>query len=450
MVRSVALRHASRVIVLIVTPSDFSVATPAPASALFDWAESANGQQINDSGQCGASLLPRDDDVVLVLPPRALSWHRVALPKVASNRLRAALEGMLEDRLLTDVTELHFALEPGGKSGQAVWVAACNKVWLRNWLQVLEGAGRPVTRIVPAMWPLTQAGAPLAQPGASRSFELDVPAPIHWAHNEGDQAWLGSASELGVSCTPLLEASSGLGGSTSSAAVKALMPSPPDLPGEPGEHDIWLADPGVAAVAERVLNQRFELVALPQWLLRCAQSDWNLAQFDLSLSAGARRGQRWRRSLQRWLSAPEWRPARWGVAALVAVQLVGLNTAAWHERSMLAAKQQAVRQALQQTFPQVTLVLDAPVQMQRELARLQQASGTLSSGDLETLLGAIDQASGGQSFLPATITYAPGDGRFSGWRATEDQLRALQQALERGGWRVRLDGEEMSIKPPAP
>ncbi|MDP2017733.1 type II secretion system protein GspL [Hydrogenophaga sp.] len=449
MVRSVASRHASRVIVLIVTPSNFSVATPAPASALFDWAASGNGQQITDTGQCGASLLPHDDDVVLVLPPRAVSWHRVALPKVAANRLRAALDGLLEDRLLTDVTELHFALEPGGKSGQAVWVAACNKVWLRSWLQILEGAGRPVSRIAPAMWPLAHAAAPLTPSGASRSFELDLPAPIHWAHHESGQAWLASASVLGVICTPLLEASSSLGGSTSAAAVKALMPPSTGHP-EAGEQDIWLADPGVAAVAERVLNQRFELVALPQWLLRCAQSDWNLAQFDLSLSAGARRGQRWRRSLRRWLSAPEWRPARWGVAALVVVHLVGLNTAAWHERSMLAAKQQAVRQALQQAFPQVTLVLDAPVQMQRELARLQQASGMLSSADLETLLGAIDQASGGQSFMPATIAYTPGDGRFSGWRATEDQLRALQQALERGGWRVRFDGNELSINPPAP
>ena len=65
----------------------------------------------------------------------------MALPKVASTRLRAALEGLLEDRLLDDVSELHFALEPGGKSGQAVWVAVCQKTWLRSWLQILEGAG---------------------------------------------------------------------------------------------------------------------------------------------------------------------------------------------------------------------------------------------------------------------------------------------------------------------
>ena len=43
-----------------------------------------------------------------------------------------------------------------------------------------------------------------------------------------------------------------------------------------------------------------------------------------------------------------------------AVQLVGLNVAAWAERSSLDAKQSAMRQVLQQGFPQVALVLDAP------------------------------------------------------------------------------------------
>jgi len=228
------------------------------------------------------------------------------------------------------------------------------------------------------------------------------------------------------------------------------MPPGAELPGDPGDFGVWLADPTVAELAERVLRQRFELVARPAWLLRCAQSDWNLAQFDLSLSAGARRSQRLRRTLRQLRSAPAWRPARWGLAALLGAHLLGLNAAAWHERSSLAAKQQAVQQTLQTSFPQVTLVLDAPVQMQRELAQLQQASGALSPGDLETLLAAIDQDAGGEALVPSAIEYSQGEGRFKGWRASEDQLRALQRALERDGWRVRFDGNEVALRPPEP
>lgn len=430
---------------LILCPSNFSDAPPSLASSQFDWARSANGQQVLDAGRSGASLLPGDDDVVLVLPPRGVSWHRVALPKVPASRLRAALEGLLEDRLLADVNALHFALEPGGRSGRTVWVAVCEKTRLGGWLQVFEAAGRPIGRIVPALWPLTHdETSPLAT-GVAPGDKTDLPDPVHWAHDDAGQAWLCSASVLGVSSAPLVESPGESGSSNAAGAWRAMAPS---MLGHTGENGIWLADPAVAALAERVLDRRFEPVARPRWLMRCAQSDWNLAQFDFSLSAGARRSQRWRRALQQWLSAPQWRPARRGLAALVAVHLVGLNTAAWYERNQLAHKQQLVRQTLQQGFPHVTLVLDAPVQMQRELTRLQQASGALSAGDLETLLGAIDQASGGAPLLPTTLHHTPGEGRLSGWRATEAQLRTLQLTLERSGWRVRLDGGELTINPP--
>jgi len=132
--------------VLILTPPDFSVAPASGPTALLDWATSSDGQQVLEHGHCAASLLPRDDDVVLVLPPRAVSWHRLALPKVTSAKLRAVLDGLLEDRVLSDTTELHYALEPGGRSGQTVWVAACHKAWLQSWLQALEAAGVAAAR----------------------------------------------------------------------------------------------------------------------------------------------------------------------------------------------------------------------------------------------------------------------------------------------------------------
>lgn len=431
---------------LILTPSDFSVAPASGPTALLDWAISSDGQQVQEHGQCAASLLPRDDDVVLVLPPRALSWHQLALPKVANARLRAVLDGLLEDRVLSDTTELHYALEPGGRSGQTVWVAACHKAWLQSWLQALEAAGRPVSRIAPAVWPLPAS--------AITSAEQPNTPSLHWVHDEGGQAWLASASPLGVGCTPLHDHPNPyqhphppehsplpLGEASRNAAAT------PTLANTPAEASRWLADPAHAALAERSLGQRFELMPRPQWLLRCAQSDWNLAQFDLSLSSGARRGQRFKQQLQRWRSAPAWRPARWGLAALLVVQLLGLNSAAWSERRSLDAKQQALRQALQEGFPQVTLVLDAPLQMRRELTRLQQASGTLANGDLETLLSALSQAAPGDLPLPTQLNYSPGQARFSGWRASEDQVRTLQQSLTQNGWRADFDGSELTLQP---
>ena len=419
---------------LTITPNDYTLAPPSGPAAVLDWATSANGLQVLDHGQCAASVLPRDEDLVLVLPPRALSWHRLSVPRVAPARLRAVLDGLLEDLVLSNTEALHYALEPGGRPGQTVWVAVCDKPWLRSWLQALEAAGRPVSRIVPALWPLSAAevGGPDAE-------------ELHWAHDEGSQAWLASASAHGVASIPLPEDSP----NTRAEPVLGAEPLHDALPAStdgaaPGQR--WLADPGVAALAERTYKQRFELVPKPAWLLRCALSDWNLAQFDLSLSVGARRSQRLRQTLRRWRNAPAWRPARWGLVALLGVQLLGLNAAAWTERRALDAKQLAVRQTLQLSFPQVTLVLDAPLQMQRELQRLQQTSGVLGPADLEQQLGALAQAAEPGLSMPASLVYADGSTRLGSFGASQPQLQTLQQALVRNGWRARLDGTELSLQ----
>ncbi len=391
---------------LILTPSDFS---PAPAdgpTAQLSWVRSGDGRLALEHGRCAASLLPAEAEVVLALPVRALSWHRLAVPKVAASRLRAVLDGLLEERLLSDTTELHFALEPGARPGQTLWVAACDKAWLRSWLQALDAAGRPVSRIVPMLWPTADA--------------------VHWAHGVGGHAWLASASAEGVRCLPL-------------AAIGA------DRTAADATEAQWLADPAVAAQAEQALDRRLAPVPLHDWLLRGAQSDWNLAQFDLSLSSGARRGQRLRQALRQFRTGPAWRPARWGLAALLVAQLLGLNVAAWHERSSLDAKRQAVRQTLQQTFPNVTLVLDAPLQMQRELAQLQQAGGQLSGRDLEAMLSALGSA--GPATTAKRMVYSPGELRLE---APEDQLRAQAQALQGGAWNAQIDGQALRLRPNTP
>ncbi len=398
---------------LILTPAAFSTRNAAPTSEV-DWVRSPNGQQLADHGSCALALLPPDDEVVLVLPPTALSWHQVNLPKVAANRLRAALDGLLEDRLLADPAELHFAMEPGARAGQTLWVAACHKAWLRGWLQALDEAGRPVTRIVPAHGPL-RAG--------------DAEPAVLWAYEQQDQAWLMGSTAAGVFQLPLPE-----------HGTLSVPWAPQDAQ--------WLAEPAVAAQAERVLDRRLQLQALPAWLLRCAQGEWNLAQFDLSLSGGARRQQRMRQTLRHLASAPAWRPARWGLVGLLVSLLVGLNALAWVEQRELTAKQEAITQTLQQTFPDVGLVLDAPAQMQRQLITLQQSRGTLSGQDLEAMLSALATVNPNAS--PSAIDFSPGQARLSAWNLPEDQLQALSQTLNARDWHSSVEGGALIVRPKAP
>jgi general secretion pathway protein L len=333
---------------------------PAGAATEFAFALSADDRTAQSHGAAPAALLPEPRgagaEVVAVVPVQALSWHRVELPKglaAGSPRLRAALEGVLEERLLDDPDTLHLALQPQPAPGAPVWVAACDRAWLRQCLQVLEAAQRPVSRIAPEYAP----------EGATT---------IH-ATGEPDRALLVCAGADGVLWLPLA--------ATSLPLLPAL---PEDTP--------HLAEPALAAQAEQVLQKKFDLQQAPQRWLRAAQSAWDLAQFEFASSGRARAMKKISSGWSDLLRSPHWRPARWAAVLLVAANVLGLNAWAWKERSALDAKREAIRSTLTQAFPQVKVVVDAPVQMAREVALLRQSTGVASGRDLESMLAALGAA----------------------------------------------------------
>ncbi len=388
--------------------------TPSPNATTTEWTwtHSHDGQTAHAHGQDAAPLLPHDDTVVLVLPVRATSWHRVPVPKIHATRLRQALDGLLEDRLLVDPASLHLALQPGWqtgwKTGQPAWVMACDQATLHAHLAALQAAGRPVSRIVPDLPP--------------------QPEPVQHALVQDGQPWLVHTGPLGVFTQPL--------GNTPVGA-----PPPESTP--------RLAEPACAALAEAAVGHPFAIHTPAQRLMRGAQSGWNAAQFDLRLSAGARRGQRLRDAWLQVAHAPAWRPTRWGLAVLVASGLVGLNALAWQEKQALQAKQQQAQRLLTQTFPGVTLVLDAPRQMQRELATLQRASGQLGQGDVEPLLAHFSALSQGGIALSA-IHFTNTEARLTLAQATDASVTALRRGLQAQGWQSHYTAPVLTLTPGTP
>lgn len=90
----------------------------AAAAEEWDWFLSVDGQEVGARGCGRAATLPACDRLVLAVEPAALGWHRVELPRVAPARLRAALDGLLEEVLLDEPAQLHMALEPGAAPGR--------------------------------------------------------------------------------------------------------------------------------------------------------------------------------------------------------------------------------------------------------------------------------------------------------------------------------------------
>jgi general secretion pathway protein L len=383
---------------------------PVSAASEFAFAVSTDRRTVLEQGRAVASLLPlphgADADTVAVVPVHALSWHQVDLPKgvaPGTPRLRTVLESLLEERLLDEPSSLHIAVQPGATSGP-VWVAACDRAWLRGALAVLEAAGRAPQRIVPEFSP--------------------QPAPRLDAIGDAGSAQLVATSAQGVLLLPLQQAS------------LALLQPLDDIP--------CSAEPAVAELAEQVLLQKVALQQAPQRWLQAAQEGWDLAQFEFATGGHARLLKRLAAGWTEFLRAPHWRPARWGAAALLAVQVIGLNAWAFKERSALAAKREAVRTTLTQTFPQVKVVVDAPLQMAREVAALRQVTGASSGRDLESMLTALAMsAPPGRSV--SSVDYTGGELRARGLALDADTLRPVAANLRSMGYSATLQGDVLVI-----
>lgn len=369
-------------------------------------------------------------EVVAIVPAQCLSWHRVNLPKGSlqrswlgdgtSQRLRSVLDGLLEERLLQDTADLHFALQPhaarAAHDQPSVWVAACNRAWLNAWLAVLEQAGRAALRIVPQVEPLlddSTTGAVLHLGGAPDAPQL---------------TW---SSALGVGTLPW------------SATSMALVGHP--LVTQQASPTV-LAEPSVAQVAESAFPGRVGLQTPAQRALVAAQSTWDLAQFDLLRSRQARSRKRLSQGLNQLLSAPQWKPARWLLLALVLVNLAGLQMWVWKEQSALIAKKAALTEILKSTFPEARVVVDAPAQMEKLLRNLQRQNGTATSGDLESMLARF-QATAPEGSVPTAIEFVAGELRLKLPAAASMDWNAMTARMKGFGYAVSVQGDTIAIQP---
>ena len=392
---------------------------PADVAELYDYVLSPDGSTLDEQSRAPLALLPlvgNADEVVALVPARKLSWHQVQLPQgtlgrglfQAGARLRSreVLEGLLEDSLLDETEQLHFAIEPQARTDAPVWVAVCDRAWLRAALQALEQAGRPVSRIVPEFAPdtLTQALYVMGEP---------------------DDAHLVFTARGGVAVWPL------------SKAWVALL----DWPDTSG----IVAEPAVAALAEQLFQRSVTLQQSAQRRLQAARSPWDLAQFDLANSSRARTWKRWSEALGSLLRAPRWRAARLALLALLAVNLVGLNAWAWKEQALLNAQRVAIRELLTSTFPQVRVVVDAPLQMAREVAVLQQASGVATGRDMEAMLGALGVVVPVNT-VPAAIEFVAGELRLKGLNLKPEDFSTASFKLKSLGYGAIAEGDALVIK----
>ena len=299
--------------------------------------------RVQSSGREQPALLPRGARVVAIVDAQDATLLAAALPALPAARLQAALAGALEDRLLQDPVQLHLAVGPADADGATTLACAVLAAPLRQVAADLAAAGVEPQQIVPE--------PALLAPGESLVQATPAGGRLIWRDTQGEAGSL-----------PL----------TATDADDAAQPA---------------VDP-----------------ADPAWLARAARSDWNLRQFDLAPQHAISRG--WS-GVRSQLATPAWRRVGALLLLLAAVQLVGMNIAAYklgRQESALRARITATATA---ALPGVPAILDARVQVQRALDAARLRTGHPGDGDLDVLMGratAVVPA----GVVPTALTFSTG------------------------------------------
>jgi general secretion pathway protein L len=379
------------------------------ASSGYAHAHSDGHSVLRHATGAAATLSAHAGEVVGVIPHSRLSWLMVQLPPASHGaRLPNVLHGLLEDRLLDDPTQLHLALpadaEAIARTGGELQVAVCDKAWLRDVLAPLQAAGLTVQRLVPELSPSD--------------------TPVLQVMGEPDHSHSVLRHDEGVTLLPPNTAQW--------HAFTAL-----------NRDDLQIyAEPAMVTRVQSTLQRQPILQSSAQRWVTSTQSGWDLAQGEWAQGPAQRLQRQAQSAWQTLRHAPTWRPVRWGLVALLALQVVGLNALAWREHRALNDQQAAMHSILKTTFPSVTLVIDAPLQMQREVTVLQQKSGVASSTDLEPLLASLARVLPAGPF-PTQVHYANHALRVHGVTPSNDE--AAQATLKAQGLSLRQEGADVWV-----
>jgi hypothetical protein len=125
---------------------------------------------------------------------------------------------------------------------------------------------------------------------------------------------------------------------------------------------------------------------------------------------------------------------------------VGLNVAAWQLNAQVKLQRDLQKSILTQSFPHVT-VIDASLQMAKELDRLQRNSGAVLPRDLEWVLQAVGSAlPAGQSI--SNLDYqvqGNAETRLQGLQLSEGQSSDFVKALRNQGLDAQVNGAQWRI-----
>lgn len=335
------------------------------SSTVVSYVALGAGAVQSQSGETPIALLPKASAVDVVFDSADVFVTAIEAPKLSDAKLRQALPNLLEDRLLSESSDLHFAFEPPSRASGATTLAAqpklavsvIDRVLLTRAMDVFGEVGIRVRAAYSEIYtvPPPSAGAlsvrvdrgrGIARSGRHEGFAFDL-----------------DASGLPA---PLLLASRQLG-------VKRVLVF--------GRDAAKLQALGAQAGVPMDVSQRDVDLSAVDTGVNLLQGPFAQGGFLGGLSIGG---------LPK-LSAKNMKaPLIWAAAAAVTF-LVGMNAYFFKLDAESAGLRGQMENAFRSTFPEATAVVDPVLQTQRQLGGLRARAGIASTDDFSVLNAQLAQ-----------------------------------------------------------
>lgn len=287
-------------------------------------------------------------EVIVLVPGDRVVLCAAAVPSRNRQRIAEALPFALEEQLIDDVDDLHFAVGERGADGR-IHTAVVAREHMDAWLETLHGAGvRPEALVpdilavpyTPGQWTLaSEADITLLRTGLQSGYAFDTP--------------------------------------NTAAMLPAALASAAEQPPE-GLRVIPVTEGVQVELPELGADVPVEMEGRPASLLEVLAGGYGAGSIDLLQGDYSRQeqlGKLWR----------PWRPA----AALLLVWLciqAGVSVVEYsHLKHQATALQQDVAQTIRRAFPEVRNIVNPKVQMQRKLEALRGGGQTSKAGFINLL-----------------------------------------------------------------
>ena len=314
----------------------------------------ANTGELQRSGSAAPAELPRADQVEIIVPASLVLFTEVKLPPVRGQKLRQLLPFAVEEKILSDPDQVQVATGLRDADG-VTRVAIVDRAWLDSICDRLRLLGfRPERGYAETCLP-----------------ELEPQAwTLIW---DGHEGFVRTGQGAGL-------ALDGMGDDGAPFALRRAVQEARDKQRLP-EKIILRATDGAARVPDLALwTTQLGVSVVPgqdwEWAPRFLNTAnaINLLQGDYSPSSSLRE------------LVPQLRPILFLAGLIIAAQVLATGADWWRLNREKKALSTDMDKTFRAAFPDAKVVVDAPLQMQRNLVDLRRASGQQQATDFLPLL----------------------------------------------------------------